>query len=384
MAAAWARAKSRPDDELTVTARRDAAVTVLAHAAEVPGWGWAAWRPGPPPPPVRVEGTVVANGLVRVDVDPRSGTFALDGTPGQNALCGEPDAGDTYNFCPGGAPQDVPDDVRVQVDEAGPLRAVVRVVRRYPWGEATSAVEVRAGEKAVRVSTRLDNTRPDHRTRALFPMPRPAAESVAGCAFATVRRGEADEGPLEAPLSTFPARRFVSAGGITLLAPGLIDYRLEGPAVAVTLLRSVGVLARPWNPARRTVAGPPVAVPEAQLPGPRTFRYALCAGCDDPWGLADELWTPLVVVHSAGGGPLADKGSRLSLSAPQVSSLRRVAGALEVRVFNPGPDPAVVSVPGHSGWLVDLRGRPLRRWAGSFELGPSAFATARLDAASLD
>lgn len=384
VAAAWARAKSRPGEEFTVTVRREAALRVLAHAAGVPGWGWAAWRPGPPPTPVTVEGTAVTNGLLVLDVDPDSGTFALDGTPGQNALTSERDAGDTYNFCPDGPPQGAPDDVRVQVDETGPLRAVVRVVRRYPWGEATSALEVRAGERAVRVSTTLEGTRPDQRTRALFTMPRPEGESEAGCAFATVRRGEAEEGPLEAPLSTFPARRFVSAGGITLLAPGLIDYRLEGPVLAVTLLRSVGVLARPWNPARRIVAGPPVAVPEAQLSGPRTFRYALCAGCDDPWRLADELWTPLQAVHASGGGPLPDKGSRLILSAPQVSSLRRVGGALEVRVFNPGPEPAEVSVPGHSGWLVDLRGRRVGRWAERFELRPWAFATARLDAVCLD
>jgi hypothetical protein len=40
----------------------------------------------------------------------------------------------------------------------------------------------------------------------------------------------------------------------------------------------------------------------------------------------------------------------------------------------------VVSIDGRSGWLVDLRGRALEPFAGSFELGPWRIATAVLDA----
>jgi hypothetical protein len=53
-------------------------------------------------------------------------------------------------------------------------------------------------------------------------------------------------------------------------------------------------------------------------------------------------------------------------------------------VFNPTAEGATVEVPGHAGWIVDLRGQHLFRWVGHFELRPWGIATARLDAESLD
>jgi hypothetical protein len=57
----------------------------------------------------------------------------------------------------------------------------------------------------------------------------------------------------------------------------------------------------------------------------------------------------------------------------------RRTGALEVRLHNPSAEPTTVSLPGRSGHLVDLRGRPVAPFSGSFPLGPWAIATARLD-----
>jgi hypothetical protein len=57
---------------------------------------------------------------------------------------------------------------------------------------------------------------------------------------------------------------------------------------------------------------------------------------------------------------------------------------LEVRVFNPADQPTEVSIPGHEGTLVDLRGQVVDTWRGSFPLAPWSLATARLSAATLD
>ena len=61
-----------------------------------------------------------------------------------------------------------------------------------------------------------------------------------------------------------------------------------------------------------------------------------------------------------------------------MSALRRVGGVLEVRVFNPTARSHGDSLPGRSGWLVDLRGYPSRPFEGSFALRPFGIATARL------
>jgi hypothetical protein len=61
-----------------------------------------------------------------------------------------------------------------------------------------------------------------------------------------------------------------------------------------------------------------------------------------------------------------------------VSSRRRVAGRLELRVFNPSDQETTVVVDGRSGWLIDLRGAPVEPFDGSFPLRPWGIATARL------
>jgi len=64
--------------------------------------------------------------------------------------------------------------------------------------------------------------------------------------------------------------------------------------------------------------------------------------------------------------------------------VHREGGALEVRVYNPRPEPTTVTVAGRSGWLVDLRGYPESPFEESFELRPFGIATARLHGAEAD
>ncbi len=247
--------------------------------------------------------------------------------------------------------------------------------------EVITELELRAGEPLVRVTTRFDNPGRDHRLRARFPLPQPAARSVAECAFATVTRGEPEGGRHEPALGTYPARRFVQAGGLTITHEGLLEYELEkgGAALLLTLLRATGILARPAPVARPNLAGPSEPVIAAQLLGPHRVRYAVAVGSHDPWRLADLAWLPLQVVPSSGTGALPGVGSRLTVRGAEVSALHRVDGAVELRVFNPAAEEATVEVPGHAGTLVDLRDQPTARWAERFRLRPWGIATARLD-----
>ncbi len=126
-------------------------------------------------------------------------------------------------------------------------------------------------------------------------------------------------------------------------------------------------------------AGPMTPIEGPQLLGPVTAHYALAVGDVDPYRMADDVLVPLAVAGSFGGGDRADRGGTLSVRGAEVSAVRRAAGLVEVRVFNPTPEPAVVELADRSGWLVDLRGRPLAPFEGRFDLGPWAIATARLD-----
>jgi len=364
----------------------------------VPGYGWRSWEPALPPSPVTADGLVLDNGLARVEVSADDGTFSVNGLAGLDRLVDDGDDGDTYNFSPPAADVvvDRPDHVHVEAVESGPLRARLRVLRRYRWPErvvegarvgeravdVVTLLELRAGEDLVRVETTIDNECRDHRLRAWFPLPGPADTSRAECAFGVVERGlTAEGGPHEYGLPTFPCRRFVSAGGLTLLHEGLLEYELvdSGRALALTLLRCTGMLSgtnmgyRPWP------AGPPVPAEGAQMRGRQVLRYAVHVGDADPYGLADDAFLPFEVVVARGGGDRPSIGSALQIHGAEVSAVVRRGGALEVRVFNVSDDETTVEIDDRRGWLVDLRGRPVEPFDGSFPLRPRGIATARLD-----
>ena len=61
-----------------------------------------------------------------------------------------------------------------------------------------------------------------------------------------------------------------------------------------------------------------------------------CASaCDDPYAMVDDAFLPLEVVYARGGGWRPASGSALEVEGAEVSAVRRQAGMLEVRVFNP-------------------------------------------------
>jgi hypothetical protein len=139
------------------------------------------------------------------------------------------------------------------------------------------------------------------------------------------------------------------------------------------MLSRLGMAYRPFP------AGPITPVEGLQMRGKQvTLRYALALDCADPYRLADDVLLPLETVSSLGGGARPPSGTELTVLGAEVSALHRVAGVLEARVFNPTGQPTVVSFPGRSGWLVDLRGYPLEPFEGAFDLRPFGIATARL------
>ncbi len=412
MAEATAQAAANPDKPLWVRVERPASVRVLARVREVPGHGWVS-LPGPGGEQgvqageqgaggeqgVQAGDNWLDNGVVHLAVNPADGTFAVNGLAGMDRLVDGGDAGDTYNFSPPAEDLVVerPDSVTITLLEDGPVRGRLRVQRRFTWPasvedgrrvgtravEVTTVLELHAGEPLVRITTCFDNPSRDHRLRSLFSLARRATGSRAECAFGVVDRPlTAEGGDGEVGLATFPSRRFVQAGGVTLTHEGLLEYEVvdDGWQLALTLLRATGVLSRPAPSLRPNAAGPPLPTNDAQLVGPLELRYGVAVGDDvDPWSLAEAAWVPLRVVTTAGGGDLPSTGNHLRVSGAEVSALRRVGGALELRVFNPGDAPTLVGVENRSGWVVDLRGRPSERWKGSFPLRARGIATVRLD-----
>ena len=207
-------------------------------------------------------------------------------------------------------------------------------------------------------------------------------------------------------MPTFPSRRFVRAGGLTVTHEGLCEYELVdldrevGPgerpptgttagALALTLVRSTGWLSRGPMPSRPLPAGPFDRLEGAQTLKPLALRYAVQAdaapGALDPHVLADQVWNPLAVVVAAGGGDLGDQGSLLQVTgtgdgAVEVDAvLRDDEGRLVVRAHNTRGTVAAFGIADRRGHVVDLRGTEVGPFDGSLELDPHQIITVRLD-----
>jgi alpha-mannosidase len=365
--------------------------TLLA-AVPTPALGWTSVTPvrgrGEATAPVRAEGRRLANGRIDVEVD-EDGTLRLGGLAGVGRLVDGGDYGDSYNYAPPTADTLVarPESIRVETPAVGPVRGELAVVREYRWplgvledGSArtpdtalvavTTRVELRAGEPFVRLRVELENPCRDHRLRFHVPLGRTATASAAEGQLAVVERGLSVEGGFgEVPVPTFPARGFVDAGGVAALLPHVLEYELvEGRELALTILRSTGLISRNDNPWREDPAGPEVAIPEAQLRGPWRIDFALYPH-EGGWleaGVLAEMERyqhPFVAAPGTGAGAVMAPAAGLELEGNGVvlSALRRSGERLELRVAceQPRARTAVVSGGFVDAREVDLLGRPL-------------------------
>jgi hypothetical protein len=297
-------------------------------AADVPAFGYRRFtltRIARPEETVD-DGRDIAAGEVRVEVAD-DGTLAVDfgGRRFAGLLdiedCG--DGGDTYDFDaipgdPGGAlastswrrlrhPCGIQRleitrvfDVPVGVHEDREQRAEQGIALRV-----TTEVRVAPGVPRVDVVVRLHNTARDHRVRLLFPTGAAAADCAVATTFDIAPPALAAPGQHDwvhpAP-TTFPHQGWISANGLTVVAPGLPEAEItaEG-AIVVTLLRAVGWLARFGLRSRMQPAGPVMPVDGAQLLGPLEARLSLFAGVDPVTARDAELGLRGVI---AGAEPL--------------------------------------------------------------------------------
>lgn len=254
------------------------------------------------------------NGLVHVALraDGLLDVLAADGThaAGLGLVVDGGDLGDEYNYAPPGRDRLVrsPDEIWNRVRRTGPLTGSLESVRWFNWPthgvpaetdtgqapsgraettrttELTTGIELRHGEPFVRLGIAFDNQSDDHRVRLHLPLPRRATHSHAEGQFAVVRRPLRAEGGFgERPVPTFPAYGWVAAGGLAVLLDHVSEYELvdDGHTLALTLLRSVGLLSRNDNAWREEPAGPQIATPGAQCRGPRSVELGLYLYADE-------------------------------------------------------------------------------------------------------
>lgn len=300
------------------------------------------------------------------------------------------DAGDTYDYSY--PPQDtlvssLGQPARITLLQAGPLLAQFKIeitldlpeglsedrqarsspTRPYP---IISYVELAAGSRRVEFKTVVQNVVKDHRLRVLFPTGLDSACCYAEEPFDVACwpiQGEAvptelsevrtlmTAGRYTAPINTNPFQNFVDytdgQHGLAVISRRVTEYEIlpekEG-AVALTLLRSVGWLARYDLQTRIGDVGPHIFTPEAQCLSEHVFYYALYPHRGD-WSeekthvqaMSHNL-RPRVVQTSAQFGQLPDELAFVSLqsyepaNAFRITALKRAEASdgVIIRFFN--------------------------------------------------
>ncbi len=227
------------------------------------------------------------------------------------------DAGDTYDYS---FPEkdrvinSMQEQAEITLEEAGPLMARIKVelaltlpiglranrkqrhkqTRRVP---VVSYISLTAKSPQVEVTTIVKNVVKDHRLRVCFPTATETDHAIAEEPFDLARLSLAPETvPKELPEKLRPlmlAGRYTvpintrvfqnSVGlrdvrrGVTILTSGLSEFEVlpEKNTLALTLLRSVGWLARQDLLTREGDVGPHIFTPQAQCLGEHVFSYAV-------------------------------------------------------------------------------------------------------------
>jgi mannosylglycerate hydrolase len=200
----------------------------------------------------------------------------------------------------------------------------------------------------------------------------------------------------EVPLPTYPARGFLHVAGVSVLTDHVIEYELvdDGRELAMTVLRSFGLISRNANPYREDPAGPEIAVPDAQRIGPWSLSFAVMPHAEG-WSeagvleAAERYQHPLLAVRGTArdliDSDAAVSGLAIDGRGVMLSALRRRGDWLELRVVaqHPTSTEAIIRGDFREARVVDLLGReggslPVAGAVLRLPLGAWEIATVRL------
>lgn len=348
-------------------------------ASDVPAFGWRCYAltPAAAAPDEVDDGSFIEAGdtAVRVTNDGtlnvRFGDREFHGILG---IDDQGDRGDTYDFdaAADGAPVRLSAVSKRRVRHASGIQHLeVRRTFTVPAAlaadhERRSASEVpleilcdasvAPGVRRVDIAVQVHNTARDHRLRLLFPTNAPVATFDAATTFDVASRStrprDAARWVHPAP-TTFAHHGWISANGLTVVAPGLPEVEVT-PAgtIAITLLRAVGWLARFDLRSRPIPAGPFMTAEGAQLIGTIGAHLSLLSGTDPVAAHDAEIGLRGVI---AGPQPLLPPGASLLRVEPSTLLLSAIKPAedvdgLIVRVLN--PTDTLVDAALHLGFTV--------------------------------
>ena len=192
------------------------------------------------------------------------------------------DDGDTYNYGPRKGDKEVKAQIQgIETTMTGPFRSGITIHTDFFDVQAY----INKNSKLINFKISFVNEYENRLWQVKFNLPEPVETTFSEDMNTLIERhfdpdydmrANLPEKPgLELKTNFAPMQRFVWTQGFGVITKGLAEYEVKGNSLCITLLRSVGIISNPHNPARTTPAGPPIPVPDAQQLGPVSAEFSI-------------------------------------------------------------------------------------------------------------
>jgi alpha-mannosidase len=156
----------------------------------------------------------------------------------------------------------------------------------------------------IKFNLNYENKSNNHKLQIVFNVQEPIKTTISEDLYKTVVRNfeenynlqnlvPAPKG-IELKQNTMPINRFVWTQNVGIITDGLKEIEILNNSMAVTLLRSIGIISNPQNPTRGTPAGPPIKTPEMQLIGKQsaTLYVTFNKNPNKLFEICDKIFNP--------------------------------------------------------------------------------------------
>ena len=188
------------------------------------------------------------------------------------------DMGDTYNFAP-----DVNDKgksakvLSSKLLRYGHVQSAILIVAELGREKFKIEVSLNRNSDYLKFKVKWNNLHKNHLLQVRFNLKNLIKKTyyqMMGYLFERnfdceydIRKNLPKTRGLEAKTNTAPFQKNLYVEGINFRTEGIFEYEVYQNQLSLTILRAIGIISNPKNPARTTPAGPPIKVPCAQLLG---------------------------------------------------------------------------------------------------------------------
>ena len=191
------------------------------------------------------------------------------------------DKGDSYNSAPMGLRKELI-LLKSEILYEGKISSALRLY----YKDINIDVSIDNYSKYLRFNLDINNKKCNHKLQAVIVLNEEIKKTVAQDAVSTItRKHESDyniqdympaKRPYELKTNCYPMQNFVSCNNLLIFTKGLHEYEVYKNELRICILRSIGTISNPKNPARAIPAGPDLKIPNAQLLGKNKAEFAIC------------------------------------------------------------------------------------------------------------